>query len=414
MLILAAGIGWLRWRPAQVDVISVTTQALIRSLQFSARVATSSRVDVGSTLTGRVIAVPVEEGAFVKKGDVLLRLDPEELSAALSQSLAAEHQAKARLEGLRTTGRQSVVAGLLQADANLRVAETELQRTQELVQKGFVSTAKLEDARRAVEVARAQRLSAQAQIQSNDEAGSELRQTVAQFELARAASQAARARLAQSVITAPADARVLARSVEPGQIVQPGRSLMNLALAGPSLLIAQVDERFLEQLQAGQAASVVADAFAGQSFAAKVLSISPAVDPQRGTVEVKFALTPPVPTFLREDMTLSVEVATARREAAKVLPLSALRSSNREGSATVWIVDQDKVAVRQVQLGLRTLDSVDVTQGLQPGDLIVVGGKAQLGDRVRVQQQAWKSGQGAASVKERSDAASALSNSMGR
>jgi multidrug efflux pump subunit AcrA (membrane-fusion protein) len=109
---------------------------------------------------------------------------------------------------------------------------------------------------------------------------------------------------------------VLARTVEPGQIVQPGRALLSLSLAGALQLEAQVDERYLEQLLVGQPASVVADAFPGQRFAARVQSIAPLVDAQRGAIEVKLALPQRAPDFLREDMTLSVEVETARRERA--------------------------------------------------------------------------------------------------
>ena len=77
--------------------------------------------------------------------------------------------------------------------------------------------------------------------------------------LSLAAASAARARLAQTSLRSPADARVLLRTVEPGQIVQPGKALMSLALVGPTQLVAQVDERFLEQLRPGQMASVLAE-----------------------------------------------------------------------------------------------------------------------------------------------------------
>ena len=76
-------------------------------------------------------------------------------------------------------------------------------------------------------------------------------------------------------------------------IVQPGKALLGLALAGPTQIVAQVDERFLEQLRVGQKAVVVADAFAGQRLAATILSIAPEVDAQRGAVEVKFSLDQP-------------------------------------------------------------------------------------------------------------------------
>lgn len=417
-LVLLIGGGFFAWwqsRAIEVDVMDVKAQPLVRSLQFSARVSTLSRVDVGSTLTGRVAQVLVNEGAQVARGDVLVRLDTEELAAVVTQAVAAERQAQARLEGLRTSGRQLAGAVLAQAEANLRAAMAEYQRAQELVAKGFVSASRVDEARRAVDVARAQQASAQAQAQANAEAGTDIRQASAQMDLARAATRAARARLAQAVIAAPADAQVLSRAVEPGQIVQPGRALMNLALDGPAQLTAQVDERFLEQLQVGQAASVIADAFAGKRFSARVLSIAPAIDPQRGVVEVKFSLAPAVPAFLREDMTVSVEVETARRERAIVLPLTAVRLRSAGGTATVWLVEQERLTARVVKLGLETLDAVEVLEGLQPGDQVMVTGKATVDDRVNGRVVAWQPVQsGALSSAQGGDAASALSNAMGR
>jgi len=219
---------------------------------------------------------------------------------------------------------------------------------------------------------------------------------------------------------------VLTRQVEPGQIVQPGKALMSLALAGPTQLNAQVDERFLEQLQTGQNASVVADAFAGQRFTARVLSIAPAVDAQRGAIEVKFSLDKEPPAFLREDMTLSVEVVTAKRERVLALPLGALRSQAGSTSATVLIVQEGRAQVRPVGLGLRTLDAAEVLEGLAQGDIVLLGGEPKPGKHVRVKMQAWQPsvsagpgvlvapGASAVPGARAPDAGAAMTNAIGR
>jgi HlyD family secretion protein len=116
------------------------------------------------------------------------------------------------------------------------------------------------------------------------------------------------------------------RQVEPGQIVQPGKALMSLALAGPAAAGGTGGRAF-----SGPAANRPEGRRGGRRFCRpalrrSVLTIAPAVDAQRGAVEVKFALTRRPPAYLREDMTLSVEVETARRERALVLPLAALRA----------------------------------------------------------------------------------------
>ncbi|MDI1338736.1 efflux RND transporter periplasmic adaptor subunit [Polaromonas sp.] len=414
IVVVAAGAAWFVQKSPRVDVLELRYAPLLRTLQFSARVATLSRVDVGSTVTGRVAQVRVAEGAQVRQGDVLVQLETEELRAAVTQALASERQAQARMAGLRSTGRTAAQAGLAQADSTLKAAEAELARTQQLVAQGFLSEARLDEVRRAVEVARAQQTGARAQTQANADAGTDVAQAQAQLALASAATAAARARLAQAAVLAPTDARVLTRNVEPGQIVQPGKALMSLALAGPTQLTAQVDERFLDQLQPGQKAAVVADAFADQRFAARVLSIAPAVDAQRGAIEVKFALEQQAPAFLREDMTLSVEVETGRRERALVLPLSALRGQATSTTATVLVAETGRAQERKLRLGLRTLDAVEVLEGLAEGDAVLLGSSVPAGARIRARPVAWTPGQPIAKAAATSDAGAAVSNAMGR
>ena len=228
----------------------------------------------------------------------------------------------------------------------------------------------------------------------------------------------------QAVVVAPADARVLTRGVEPGQIVQPGRALLSLAVTGPVQLVAQVDERYLEQLQVGQTASVLADAFPQSRFAARVQLISPLVDAQRGAVEVKFALPDAPPAFLREDMTLSLEVETARRDSALVVPVAALRG-DLPGTAAlsgdlVYVARDGHVEARNVRLGLRTLEAVEVLEGLAQGDIVLTGPAPKPGSRVRADlmapaatAQTRSPGQNAGKSTQE-DPGSAMSNAMGR
>ena len=419
-LVALAVVGTAVWwfgRVPKVEAMQVRLGPLVRTLQFSGRVATLSRVDIGSTVTARVAEVLVSEGAQVRKGTPLVRLESEELRAAVAQAAAAQQQAAARLAGLRSTGRTSAQASLAQAQAAVDATQAEFVRVQQLVAQGFLSDSRQDEARRARDVALAQLANARAQTRAIGESGTDVAQAQAQLVLAASATAVAQARLAQTVLVAPADARVLSRQVEPGQIVQPGRALMALALAGPTQLTAQVDERFLDQLAVGQSATALADAYAGQRFPARVLSISPAVDPQRGAIEVKFALLGDAPAFLREDMTLSIEVETGRRDRALALPGSALFGSSDGPSATVRMLRDGRIEERSVQLGLRTLDAVEVREGLSDGDVVVLDQLHKTGSRVRVELVA--APMAAASASSRSGArgengASALTNAMGR
>lgn len=331
VVVLALGAGAYAWwqRPTSVEVTQVASRPLVRTLQFTARVATPARVELGTTLTGRVARVLVDEGDAMRGGAPLVELETDEARAAMLQADAS----------------------LKQAEATLRAAERDLPRTQELVAQAFYSQQKLDDARRSTDVARAQR------------------------DAARASLEAARAKLAQHVVRAPADGQVLVRNVDPGQIVQAGKALLTVSVLGPLELVAQVDERFLGQLQVGQPARVLADAYPGRAFNAQVSRLAPSVNAQSGSVEVRLSVAGQRPEFLREDMTLSVEVRTGERSGARVLPLRALRSSSTDGEGAdgeVMVLRDGRAVPRPVKLGLRTLTEVEVRSGLNDGDQVVL------------------------------------------
>jgi HlyD family secretion protein len=381
-LLAAAWVGW-QSRPVAADAVEVRAQALQRTLLLTARVHAPQRVEVGSTLTARVVAVAVDEGDAVAAGSLLLSLDDTEPRAALAQAQAARVQAQARLAAQRQVAAPAAAAALAQAEASHAAAARELARSRELLAQGFISAARLDEAQRQADIAAAQREAARVQAAAQREDGADALAARAQLDAAQAALQAAQARLAQTVLHAPVAARVVRRHVEPGLVAQPGRALLVLAPAGPTELLAAVDERFYAQLQPGQRAQALADAHPLQPFAARVARIAPAVDAQRGAVEVRLVPEGEAPAFLREDMTLSVEVVTAERAAARVLPLAALRAAPAGARAQVLVVHEGRAAVREVGLGLRTLDRVEVTDGLADGELVLLAPAVQPGQRVR-------------------------------
>ncbi|MDO4592168.1 MAG: efflux RND transporter periplasmic adaptor subunit [Comamonadaceae bacterium] len=375
-LLGAAYWGVRQWQGPQVPAVQVQAQPLVRTLQFSARVEANTRVGVGSTVVGRAAAVEVQEGSAVQTGQLLVLLEQDELQAALQQAQASVQQAQAQLRNVHSTSRISSQAQVAQAQASLKQAQADWARHQQLVAQGFLSQSALEEKRKSLDVAQAQLQAARAQAAASADDGAELKAAEAQVRHSEAVWQAAQAKLVQTRITAPGAGKVLRREVEPGQIVQPGTVLLELALEGPTLIVAQVDERFLDQLSEGQSATVVADAFASQRLAAKVLSIAPGVDAQRGSVEVKLTLDAPPPAFLREDMTVSVAVETGRVDPALVVPLEALHG------AQVLVLQNGVATLQSVQIGLRTLEAVHIQSGLNAGDTVLLP-PARVGQRVR-------------------------------
>ncbi|NDP61389.1 efflux RND transporter periplasmic adaptor subunit [Polaromonas sp.] len=369
-------------RGTPVQLVPVARTGIVQSVVATGRLNAPARMDIGAEVTATVLEVRVREGDLVKAGDVLLRLSDAEARAALQQARAALLEARGRATQQATVAAPVASQAVVQAEAAFTAAEREHQRARDLVAQGFFSQQKLDDARRALDTARSALQSARVQAQANQPSGIEHTLAASRIDQALAAVGVAEARLARLSITSPVDAMVLTRSVEPGSMAQPGHVLLTLAAQGGTRIDANVDEKNLRLLKAGMPARAVADAYPGQSFDAQLNYIAPAIDPQRGTVEVRLAVPQP-PAFLRPDMTVSVELVGGLKKDALVLPSGAVRDADREAP---WVLAlQDGVAVRvPVKLGLRGIGSVEITQGLNEGDAVIPQTeKAVAGDRVR-------------------------------
>jgi HlyD family secretion protein len=366
-----------------VEALEVVRTDLVQTVVASGRVITPQRVSIGVEVTGRVASIPVKEGQTVKRGERLFVLDDKDERAAIAQAAAAVSQAEARLRQLREVGLPAAEQSLQQAQANAIQARRQFERNKELRAKGFIGQSVLDDTQRNLDVAEAQLRAAQLQVQSNSPQGSEYALAQTALEQARAGLQLAQAKLEQHDIRAPADGVLIGRSVEPGTIVQPGKELMVLAPAGETQLVVQIDEKNLAKLALGQKAQASADAFPNQRFAAELFYINPGIDAARGAVEVKLKVPAP-PAYLRQDMTVSVEVEVARRAGAVVMPSEALRDGS---SAEPWVLAvRNGHAVRQpIKPGLRGDGRLEVLDGLSPGDAVIpaTNGLVKAGQRVR-------------------------------
>ena len=366
-----------------VEVLEVIKADLVQSVVASGRVVTPQRVSIGVEVTGRVGSIPVKEGQSVTRGQSLVALEDKDEQATLAQAAAAVAQAEAKVRQLREVGLPTAEQNVLQAEANVRQLRRVVERNKELQAKGFIGQAALDDSQRNLEVAESQLRSAQLQVQSNRPKGSEAALAYSALEQARANHSLALARLEQHNIRAPADGVLIGRNVEPGTIVQPGKELMVLAPSGETQLVVPVDEKNLAKLSLGQKALGSADAYAGQRFAAEVAYINPGVDAARGAVEVKLRV-PQAPAYLRQDMTVSVDIEVARRNGATVMATEALRDAAGDKPWVLAVRDGHAVQVF-VKPGLRGDGRIEVLDGLAPGDLLIPpsNGLARAGQRVR-------------------------------
>ena len=318
-----------------VTAATVTEIRLSRLVTASGTVSPWEDVPVGAETGGLAATqVYVDEGQYVRQGQVLVQLN----DALLQADLRAQE------------------ASVAQAEANLARETAELGRAGELRERGFLSQASL------------------------DQAISEERSARATLDQARAQLSATRTRLEQTRVRAPVAGLVSARNVTRGQIVEAGTQLFRLVRDGRLELDAQVPEAELALVRAGQTAAVTADR-AGR-VTGTVRIVTPQVDPQSRLGVARISL--PAGAGLRPGMYARAEIDVGAQPAL-VIPSSAI--VYREGQPGAYVIGRgDAVTFTRVAPGPRQGDLVAVGSGLAAGQRVVVQGAGFLGegDRVRV------------------------------
>lgn len=352
--------------PPSVPVFLAGARPLVQKVVANGRVNVPVRAQVGAQAGGILARVHVDQGDTVRAGQLLAELAADEATAGVAR-------AAARLQQVRELDLPAAREDLRQAEVALRQAERDLQRTVEL--GDGVSAQELEDAQDERDLARSRRDAAAARLRGDSPGGGNER-------LAAAELAAAQARLEQTRVTALGDGIVLRRLAQPGDAVAAGAGILDLAPLGPTWLVVQPEEKNLAFLREGQLALASADAFPDSVFTARITRVAPAVDPARGTIDVDLVVDRP-PAFLRPDMTVSIAVETARREAALVVPAGAVRDA--EGAPWVLVVRDGRATRQDVTLGLRGEGMVEISSGLQAGEAVVPAAAARVkpGDRVR-------------------------------
>ncbi|MGY1408759.1 efflux RND transporter periplasmic adaptor subunit [Luteimonas sp. A611] len=311
-----------------VSLATPTTREVVREVVASGAVAAWEEVSVGVELSGvRVSSVDVEVGSVVKQGDVLLRLDDRTLASQLAQSEAS----------------------VTEAQTNLETARRKASRVRELADDRMVS---LQDA----EEAEAARANAQARLNT-----------------AIAGRDAARVQRDFTVVRAPVDGVVSARSVQGGQVVGAGGELLRLIRDGRLEWRAELAEADLLLVAPG--ATVQVQTPAGP-VAGVVRRVSPALDAQSRTGTIYADL--PEPGGLRAGMFAQGRIALGRAQ-AMLIPNDAV--VRRDGRAYVFTVEDDqRVRERGIEVGPTHGDQIEVVSGLPSDARVVARGAGFLGD----------------------------------
>jgi RND family efflux transporter MFP subunit len=358
VVVIGAVFAWRAMNSA-VPVTTVTVESTTADsgtvLNASGYVVARRLATVSSKVTGRVTEVLFEEGAEVKAGQVLARLD-----RATDQ---AEYEvARSRAEAARRN--------LSEIEVRLADARRTLERNRSLVERKLVAQSALDSSEAEVAAFGARLGAARAEVGVADSQVGLSQQGLADLE-----------------IRAPFSGVVISKDAQPGEMVSPMSAGGSFTRTGVATIVdmdsreveVDVNESYINRVRAGQRVEGVLDAYPDLKIPAHVISIVPTADRQKATVRVRIGLDQLDPRIL-PDMGIKVSFledgAQAAAPAAFELPAGALV---RDGEATfVWVVRDGKVEQRAVTAGAEQGGQVPVTDGLSAGEVVVVDAPKRL------------------------------------
>lgn len=305
----AAGRGGPAATP--VEVATAFTDTVVDAIVATGGVEALQQIALRPEVDGRVVAIPVREGARVDSGTALVKIDDAELRAQVERA---------------------------RADRDL--ARQARDRTRQLLADRAAAPADLERAE-------------------------------AQFRSAQASLDLLELRLDRTTVRAPFSGVVGQRRVSIGDYVTSQSQLLAMQTVSPVRAVFSVPERYAAELEVGQEVSFRVAALPGRDFTARVDFVDPAVTLPARTITVK-ALAANRDGALQPGMFIEVRLATETRPDAVVIPEEAV--SPTAGGAFVWVVSDGKATRRPVELGVRAPGFVEVRHGLDRGEAVIVGG----------------------------------------
>jgi len=374
-------------------------------LTASGYVVAHHKIAVGAKVMGRVAWIGVEKGDLVQEGQLLVRLEESEFRAQVNQANANMAAAQARLDQLRSGSRPQEKmrdkAAVIQAEANLKTAEADYQRSLTLFRAGVTSKAELDHAL-AERDTKASLVEAAKQASSMTEVGprtEEIRAAQAQVQQMKAALDYANTQLAATEIKAPVAGTVLERIVERGEMVSPSAfggsgartSVVDLADLTDLQIELDISQSDFSRLKMEQRAEIVPDAFPNLRYNGFIAEIAPEANRAKSTVQIKVKVDNPN-AQLRPEMNarvnfLSDKPAPNQTQAIARVLVPKLAVVKKDGASFVFVVKNNKVEQRTIRIGDEQGDAYFVLDGLSGNESVATSGVEKLrdGDRVKIQ-----------------------------
>jgi RND family efflux transporter MFP subunit len=352
--------------PLTIETVAVESRPIDRFLRVTGSLLADEQAELGAETTGRVVATPVERGAHVAEGALIIGVSPAETSAQLQEAEANAGQLEARL-GL-APGQPfdpKRVPDVMNANAALEWAETDFKRIGSLLEQKVVSQAEYDQRRTAVEAARQQY-----QVSLNV-----AEQSYRQLQAARARVVLAKKSLADTSIRSPFAGLVAERLVSIGDYVTKGTRVATIVRIDPIRVELTVPEQSVSLIRAGQAVKLSVDAYPGEAFPATVRFVSPSLKTDQRALTVE-AIAKNADGRLKPGLFATASIQRPESAPALLVPAAAVETTS--GTSRVYVVKGEKVEERIVTLG-ETLrpgsgqavgPQVEITSGLAKGEVI--------------------------------------------
>jgi HlyD family secretion protein len=406
LVVVAAGAYYyFSSSPKQVKVaevkISGGPSAGRTTLTVSGYVVAHHKIDVGSKVAGRVKWIGVEKGDKVRQDQVLVRLEDDEYKARVGEARANLAALQAKLDQLRAGSRLQEKlrdrAAVAHAEANLKNAEADYQRTERLFRAGVVSKADFDRAT-------AQRDTAAALLDSARQSSvltdigprtEEIRTAEAQVRQAKASLDYALTQFESTQIRAPISGTILQRIVELGEMVTPSAfgdagartSVVSLADLDDLQIELDISQADFARLAMGQRAEIIPESFPDLRYPGFIAEIAPEANRAKATVQVKVKVENP-DGQLRPEMNARVnflaDAQSGQAQPASFAMVPKAAVVNRDSATFVFVLRSDRVEMRSIRLGDEAGEFYYVLDGLSGGEMVVIEGASNLNDRDRV------------------------------
>jgi HlyD family secretion protein len=344
---------------------------------------TITKADIGSEFPGLLKSVPVEEGEYVKKGQVIAVLDSSLTEAELKQAEASLELAKVQL---KQVDHEIAKARAKVEKARITVEKTErfLNDQKKLFEIGAVILKDVDEAELRYREAVADHETAKEELNSL-EARSEDGKRDAELRIKKAEADVdtARVKIVKSMIRAPLSGVVTKKNLFTSELVRYGHEVI-VTLSNLDELFANVDvsEKDISKIKIGQPAEVIADAFPEKKFAGRVDRLDPTINKDNRTAVVKIRVKNPG-YLLRPGMFLRAEIFSTAKASSLVIPRECVLKG-KDGKNRVFTVVDEVALLMEVQVGSPRGDLVEIIKGVKEGDRVVIEGQERLFDLANV------------------------------